>query len=468
LANDSYSQWAAGLTENTIRAMFVDRGCDAVFRKVLAPNDNTKNQIYLAGDLTEIARIPSGPIGIHAGTSTKQRAPGASIFRAPLDLVWITDLGAVPAPEAKLIYYPQYPEVRASGLLRGTSGAPNHLLDPGRDGRAPGRVLLLGVSSGSDRIHALLLPPDCPAARQLGAAHLRPYGVLGEWTVTATSRPAPADPRSQLVEELGRVHRLDWIPSCRLNSAGERIPYTAQNGAGFTLEAELGVIPNGHAAPDLLGWEVKQHSVRSFAKPAYGVVTLLTPEPDGGLYATHGAVDFVQRWGRRRKAGEDRLDFTGRHSVGKYNDRTGLTLRLDGFDAKRSSFDPNGRIALVTPDDETCASWSFGKLLGHWKRKHAAAVFVQSERRPSEREGDQSSYRYGRSIQLCEGASFERLLEGFASGLVVYDPGLHIDRRADGSWRPRKRNQFRVSSRPERLATLYERSVMEDVGSRTG
>ncbi len=143
MADDSYSRWVAGLTENTIRAMFVDRGCDAVFRKVLAPNDNTKNQIYLAGDLTEIARIPSGPIGIHAGTSTKRRAPGASIFRAPLDLVWITDLGAVPAPEAKLIYYPQYPEVRASGLLRRACPAsvPSDLGDRSRRERHPGLAI---------------------------------------------------------------------------------------------------------------------------------------------------------------------------------------------------------------------------------------------------------------------------------------------------------------------------------------
>ena len=463
MADNAYATWAAAQTPESIRARFIDLGCSVVFRKVLSANDNTKNQIYLAADLTEVSRIPSGAISVHAGSSGKRRAPGASIFRAPLDLVWITDRGPVPAPEAKLIYYPQYPEVRASGLLRGSAGAPSHLLDPGRDGRTPGRVLLLGVSPSSDRVHALLLPADSPGAHRLGAEHLRPYGVFGEWSIASGQPGGPSDAQSRLLAELQRVHQLDWIPSCRLTSSGERIDYAAPNGAGFTLEAELGVVPNGHAAPDFLGWEVKQHSVGSFDRPSFGAVTLLTPEPDGGTYGELGAVEFVRRWGRRRSASEDRIDFTGRHAVGTPNDRTGLSLTLLGYEPGGSAFDPDGCVALTTGGDELCASWSFAKLLGHWKRKHAAAVFVQSERLVPGSQEDRISYRYGPSVQLCEGATFEHLLDGFATGLIQYDPGLHIDRQDDGSWKPRKRNQFRVSSRPERLASLYERSRMADV-----
>jgi hypothetical protein len=465
---DTYSQWADELTRDSIRRLFVDRGCDVVFRKVLASNDNTKNQIYLGSDLTQVARIPSGPISVHIGSSMKERAPGAGIYRAPLDLVWITERDPEPAPEAKLIFYPQYPEVRASGLLRGTRNAPGHLLDPNRAGRTPGRVLLLGVSANSTRIHALLLPAGRSAGETADLEHLSRYGVLDEWRIGDASTSSPMDPRSEMLRELRRVHLAGWIPSCRLAATGERIDYTAQNGAGFTLEAELGVTPNGHSAPDFLGWEVKQHSVGSFARPSFGSVTLFTPEPDGGTYVDEGAAEFVRRWGHQRSSTHDRIDFTGTHSVDTVNDRTGLALRIDGFDRQSATFDPGGRIALVDASGSTCATWSFAKLLGHWKRKHAAAVFVRSERRqPTDHHG-RVWYRYGSEVQTCEGASFERLLEGFASGVIRYDPGLHITRRPDGTWQPRKRNQFRVSARPERIAALYERSSIEDVGRTSG
>ena len=462
-----YLRWAAGLTSSSIRSLFRDLGCDVVFRKRLAPNDNTKNQIYLAADLTELALLPSGPPTTRRGSSGRRSSPGAPIFWAPLNLEWITDTGRAPAPEAKLIYYPQYPEVRASGLLQGSRGAPNFLLDPQREGRSNGRVLLLGVSSHSDRVHALLLPPEVPATGQLAVEHVQPYGVLDEWRIRERDGAGPDGPRNLLLHELSRVHDLGWIRSCRLTAEGRRIDYSAPNGAGFTLEAELGVTPNGHAAPDFMGWEVKQHAVRSFRSPSFGQITLFTPEPDGGVYASEGAVEFVRRWGRFRDGATDRMEFTGIHTVGRIHQTTSLRLELHGLGESRSSLDPDGCVALVSSTDELCATWSFAKLLGHWKRKHAAAAFVRSERRLGESTDELVSYRFGSTVQLCEGATFERLLAGFSSGLIRYDPGLHIDRRPGEPWRPRKRNQFRVSSRPEQLASLYETSELVEVGERS-
>ena len=53
------------------------------------------------------------------------------------------------------------------------------------------------------------------------------------------------------------IHELGWIESKRLNSDGKAISYRAPNGGGYTLEAELGIVPNGVSEPDYLGWEVK-------------------------------------------------------------------------------------------------------------------------------------------------------------------------------------------------------------------
>ncbi len=451
--HDNYAAWAAGLTEHTIASLFHSRGCDTVVCKLLASNDNTKNQIYLGMDLTELSLIPSGEIETRLGSSSKPAGGGSSIFWAPMDFSWITPAGRTPAPDAKLIYYPQYPEVRASGLLRGSSGAPNALLDPTRLGRSPGRVLLLGSSSSSSAVHALLLPADVPAANHFRSIEMQPYGVLGIWD------PAPisglrgaADPRSVLLAELQRVHDLGWIASCRLTRAG-RVDYVAPNGAGFTLEAELGVLPNGDAAPDFLGWEVKQHGVGSLERPAHGRITLMTPEPDGGVYASDGVVEFVSRWGHPGRNPRDRLDFAGTHRFGTVNDRTGLELVLDGYEPHTGRLDSSGAIALIDRTGQHAASWSFAKLLNHWKRKHAAAVYVPSEKR-SAPDGS-VAYRFGSEVLLGEGTSFERLLGGITSGSIRYDPGIHIDRRPDGSWSSKKRNQFRVGSSHESLQPLY-------------
>src|SRR3546814_14536668 len=77
-----------------------------------------------------------------------------------------------------------------------------------------------------------------------------------------------------------------------------KAPYAARNGGGYTLEAELGITPNGYAEPDFMGWEIKQYGVRDFVsfRPKYPV-TLMTPEPTGGVYRTEGVAAFMRRFG---------------------------------------------------------------------------------------------------------------------------------------------------------------------------
>jgi len=43
---------------------------------------------------------------------------------------------------------------------------------------------------------------------------------------------------------------------------------------GYTLEAELGIIPNGKAEPDYLGYEVKQYSVTNLNRITAGRLRL--------------------------------------------------------------------------------------------------------------------------------------------------------------------------------------------------
>ncbi len=92
--------------------------------------------------------------------------------------------------------------------------------------------------------------------------------------------PLALNSRQKLIEELRRnFHEQGWIRSKRLNAQGEIISCEAPQCGGYTLEAELGIIPNGRAEPDFLDWEIKNFSVTNFEKFKSKIITLMTPEP---------------------------------------------------------------------------------------------------------------------------------------------------------------------------------------------
>ena len=110
-----------------------------------------------------------------------------------------------------------------------------------------------------------------------------------------------------------------------MSRAGVPEPYSARNGGGYTLEAELGILPNGYAEPDFMGWEVKQYGVRDFERyTAKSPVTLMTPEPTGGVYRDGGLEVFLRRFGYPDKAGNaGRINFGGVYA----NDRVSTLKR---------------------------------------------------------------------------------------------------------------------------------------------
>jgi hypothetical protein len=107
----------------------------------------------------------------------------------------------------------------------------------------------------------------------------------------------------------------------------------------------------------------------------------MTPEPSGGFYKEHDVEAFIRKFGYADKQGrEDRMNFGGRHFVGRQCAPTKLTMQLTGFDAAAGKIvDANGEIALVSDTGEIAASWSFKKILEHWSRKHTKAVYVPSK-----------------------------------------------------------------------------------------
>lgn len=419
-------------------------GVVRLYAKLLSPNDNSKNQIYLGGDFQVLNDLPAGePV---AGTSGKHETP---IFKASLNFWWLDDSARLaPAPYAQLILYPQYPEVRMSGFLRAAVHAPNALLTV----RDTGRVLLLGVTIDGRIIGHAAGPTSALANELRGLKSTEPAGVL--LRIPLADGTSDADSRSMLLSQLCRISRQGWIDGWRLGAGGTRSPCNALNCVGVTLESELGITANGRSEPDFNGWEVKAHTVASFERDGTGAVTLMTPEPNGGAYSTLEPVEFLRQFGYVDKRGrEDRMNFGGIHRVGARCAATGLTMQMHGYDATSGKIlRSDGVLALVTDRGDIAASWTFAGMLAHWTRKHARAVFVPAMK--SKTLG--ASYRYSDRIMLAEGTDYALALRALANGTIYYDPGIKVEALSVAP-RVKKRSQFRVARR--NLASLYHGSM---------
>ena len=432
-----------------IAARLRSLGARDVLVKNLAPNDNSKNQIYLAGDVSSLGLLPTNEVVLNSGTSRK---PGADkrgpIFRAAVDLWWLLEDGSLSkAPNSKLILYPQYSEVRLSGFLSGCKVAPSDLFDINKRGREPGRVLVLAPLPDR-RVIAAVFPADTDEARALRAVPGEPYGVLRRFDLVGARELSS---ESLLLAELRRIHLLGWLNSEYLGRDGTKRPCKGPNCGGVTLETNLGITANGYADPDFHGWEVKQHGVGSWAKPKASRVTLMTPEPSGGAYVEEGPKYFVRTWGYPDQLGRaDRRNFGGIYRVGgPANERTRLRLVLSGFDEPTGRFEGDGAVMLIDGDERVAASWSFAKLIDHWKRKHAKAVFVPS----IIRKDPSIQYHYGSKVELTAGGRCSLLVKAFAYGSVHYDPGIKLE-TVDSVEKLKRRSQFRIDSRY--LDSLYE------------
>ncbi|MGS0741839.1 MvaI/BcnI family restriction endonuclease [Glaciimonas sp. GG7] len=404
-------------------------GAKHIYCKLLAENDNTKQQIYLGKSFDVLKLLVFGDIRTEPGGKRPN-------FKASVPLFWLDGEGKVAqAPGTQLILYPDYPEVRLSGFLRGCANAPSHLLQPiqkesrqfnnGHDGR----VMFFGVTD--KEIYTYLAAAGTPVATEIEAKNLPPP-LPSAGTLQEIIRHATPNPRDLLLAMLRQIHTTGWHPSQRLNKFGVLQPYVASNAGGYTLEALFGIIPNGRSAPDYMGWELKAYSGSR--------ITLMTPEPDAGFYGEHGVEAFLRKYGRQLP--EDVIYFTGSHKAGIPSTTSGHTLTLIGYnDETRKVTDVSGGIHLIAPDGEISAQWTFGGLIEQWARKHAAAAYIpytKSLTIPPE-------YKYDSPIHMGEGTDFSLFLSALASGNIIYDPASKLVNASGPKSQTKARSQFRMN-----------------------
>jgi hypothetical protein len=421
-------------------------GAVNILCKPLAENDNSKQQIYLGGNYEILKQLPFSDMRSEPGVKRQN-------FKASLNFYWINEnLQAEQAEGAQLILYPDYPEVRLSGFLRGCSIAPSNLLQPiPKESRlhnngSDGRHLFLGVTEDK-RILAYLSTATSTISvamtQKIQAGDCQLSGVL--YFITKTNQ---LDSRSILLARLREIHQVGLHQSMRLNKQGVPISYTAQNGGGYTLEALLGIKPNGEAAPDFMGWEVKAYSGSR--------ITLMTPEPDSGYYGKNGVEAFVRKYGRQLP--DDVLYFTGTHKVGVNCASSGQTLMLDGFDSSNGKIlNVDGGINLTDANGNISAGWTFNGLITHWSRKHAAAAYVPYKKYPA----IPPDYQYNSPVLLGEETEFHLFLSAMERGDVVFDPGSKVEQASTPKSRVKARSQFRVSLK--KLSCLYKKFEAVDI-----
>jgi hypothetical protein len=407
-------------------------GATRIIFKPLANNDNRKQQVYLGSDFEVIRIIPSGDI---YSDGIGKKGP---IFKAPLEFYWISDDGRTErAPKSQVIFYPSYPEIRMSGFLFGTNKkiniTPRHLFQPpSKEERAVrthiNRYLILGVNEST--VWAYCTSWQDEVAKEL-------VGLIAEQKVKPVASvfyevPTTTETSEEkLLDKLKEIYKSGKIESCRLQADGKKIPYNARNGAGYTLEALFDITPNGFAAPDFIDWELKSHSG--------SVVTLMTPEPNSGIYIDDGLDIFMHRYATNKQS--ERLDFACRHDIDKENYKTLLTIKMEGYEPRSGKIiDPDGGLMLRDKYNNLAAGWSFDKLIGHWKKKHSNTCYVTYT---AFKGNDTQYYAYGPKIALGQGTSLEHFLKGLHSRTIYYDPGINMKLK-NGKWTSKKRNQFRV------------------------
>lgn len=440
-----------------IKELLAREGCESFYVKRLSPNDNSKNQPYFGKDLNELSFIPSGDVQASLSTSAK-RSKTAVKFQASVELSWLSPDGhSYPAPHAKLIFYPQYPEVRFSGFLRGSKVAMSEWMNPDKSGRDPDRWLILAPTAAGSQVFGYFVPPLARMAKELarmdyGTENISSVFHKFSLLVGSTDQQLLRDNKRLLLEQLQGISEKGWLKGIRLTAEGKVISYDAPNAGGYTLEALLGVVPNSRAEPDYLGWEIKQYGVTAFPNKGARVSTLMTPDPDGGVYAD-GIFAFVQRYGYPDTRGRpDRYNFGGVHRATKACLKTNLSLIVDGFDTKKASItNAHGAIRLLDRDGGCAAQWSFAKLMTIWKRKHARTAFVPCKTKRND--ADEREYRFGPAVTLCQGARFDLFLKGVCSGAVYYDPAIKITDFSTSQPKPKIRNQFRCAHK--NLLELY-------------
>jgi hypothetical protein len=433
---------------------FESLGCSEILIKLLAVNqDNEKNQIYLGYSLELLSILP-GRVSFRTPSESKSKSasnPGQSLVEHALEFYWIED-GKAPAiaPKAKIIDYFQYPEMRFSGFLSGCENPPDSLRRDSQDGYGR-RVLVLGVSD--QKVYGTVLTDKSSnLVDEIIRSPHWPIHTMFKHLKIASSIEKVINP-DQLLNELRAIGSTSKYESQILRTSGcTTEPFRGSQGAGWTLEALLGIPRNSSGLPDKYGFELK-----AFLS---STITLMTPEPNFGYRYDKGLTAFLKKygWEGTKKDGSQR--FNGKHNTLGVYKKSGLKLEIENWDMDSNSPTGSGspNILLIDPKSrDIAAGWTFEKLAEKWGKKHAGAMYVKAHKYLQEPGPLASHYSFGPQVYCGRGTSALLFLKAIGLGVVYLDPGDRVNEQGE----EKKRTQWRVSKGrgtnfDSTLAPLYD------------
>ncbi|BBI98679.1 hypothetical protein FGKAn22_03720 [Ferrigenium kumadai] len=466
-----FEHYADSLSE--IEASLRALGADKAILKILPRNANDKNQIYFASSFSSLYNNFDLTLAERGGSTsqTKSRsAPGSCIPEAVFNrFSWVkADGSLIQAKNVKVIVYTQYPEARLSGFQTVENTMPHSLS--------------VAYTKEHPETMRLLVLARLPGGACLGLMYLDvSQSLLDE----ITALPGLDGSRVCKVLEIstGNAEKLFTqlaqivsrpMKGCRLDAAGNTLPFTGTQVCGYTLEHALGIIPNAAKDGDIYGIELKTHTQVK--------ATLFTPEPDFGLY-TESFEAFMRSYGYEMNGA---FRVTGIHRAGVRCDKSGLTLKIreyhtaesecDGTDWIRDAkgdkqpfpYDPMtplttklGAVEVVLEDDNSfvAAGWTLERLMNNWGVKHNEVIYIPATKTANPdaeeaRQGFEYVVIFEPTVIWCRETSAEHLLNAISSGVIYLDPAPKFV-PGDPS-KNKRRAQWRVNDITKAVAALYQ------------
>ena len=429
-----------------IETIFKSHGAEQIYIKKLAlKQDNDKNQIYLGG-INGISNL--FPSELRAGTiSTSVKkdksSPGKAIIYAILNYYWLDEKGRkYKAPNAKNINYFQYAksgEVRLSAFLTNCD-APPDCLRREKQHIYGKRILILGFNRSGETFGLALnekedlIVSNFPQFKDSDFSNLIKIYVLGN--------EISSSPRDLLIDEIRNLCGI-WHHSITLKEKGAKpIPFKGNQGAGYTLEALLGIPRNSSKKPDKYGFEIK-----SFKSD--GKISLMTPTADIGEEGKLPFREFMNLYGWRGERHKDSIVFNGIFRYHKPNKRTQYVLDIPGFKPEKiQKTKEKITVGLYQKESPQLVSgWSFQKLLDSWSEKHSSACYVEYISRAvvGKNNTKNTEYLYTGRIYIGIGTQIFYYLNSITKNIVYYDPGHEIDSSNNASVRPQWRMSIRLN-----------------------
>lgn len=444
---DTYEHYLSDIEQ--ILALFPENRFTHVLAKVLPKNANDKNQIYWSSDFNMLGPLFDFQYGDRGlVTSTKQggKSRGKSIPEAVFtDFSWLTEDGRkIRAPKVKMLIYAQYPEMRLSGFKTETGEIPASLsVEFTRANPDIRRIMILARTHHGGAVAMIVMPQGDLLDKVLASPGFEGSGVIKLLRETYVHE---SDLREKLT---GAVER--WMPGVKRTTDNQTIPFNGTQVCGYTLEDALEIIPNANKDGDYMGVELKAHTAKK--------LTLMTTEPDMGVYKEDFA-RFMTTYGYE-KSGEWR--WTGTHKEGMRSAKSGLTLRVMGYNREENiSKQLNGEelyIGMFDADGNLAAGWSMERILGGWGAKHNEAVYVPATRKNTEKPelkatGHKYEVYFSRDVVWCRGTNPKKLLDAILDHVIIIDPAPKYDPANPKN--NKRRTQWRVNDIHRAIPHLYD------------